>query len=168
LKALEQPSRAASPDPYAALRGHDRPRSSSFSAGFRADLSSQRNLTLSALTGASSGRATPSRSNTSEMGGTSPLLASPSMASLASVATTTTTTTTPQPRSLYDSRQIAAAIDKFENTHKLDVRGGELGNVGAVGYGGDDAWQTVCVRVLPLWNGEGARGYIEDVRALCS
>lgn len=121
-------------------------------------------LVTGAPTGASSRttphRTTSARSDLDHHGSTSPqLLASPSMASLASFSTA------PVPRSLYDSRQIAAAIDKFENTHKLDVRSGELGNVGAVGFGGDDHWQTVCVRVLPLWNGEGARGYIEDVRS---
>ncbi|ORY75964.1 HbrB-like-domain-containing protein [Leucosporidium creatinivorum] len=27
----------------------------------------------------------------------------------------------------------------------------------------DDVWQAVCVRVLPLYNGEGVRGYVEEL-----
>ncbi|KAI8643653.1 hypothetical protein BD408DRAFT_342030 [Parasitella parasitica] len=30
-----------------------------------------------------------------------------------------------------------------------------------------DAWQTLCVRVLPLFNGEGVQGTIEDLNDLC-
>jgi hypothetical protein len=29
-----------------------------------------------------------------------------------------------------------------------------------------DAWQTLCVRVLPLFNGEGVQGSIEDLNDL--
>ena len=57
-------------------------------------------------------------------------------------------------------------MDKLEHRvdNRLDVRSGEIGTVGAVGYGGGDEWQTICVRVLPLFNGEGIKGYLEDVR----
>ena len=54
-------------------------------------------------------------------------------------------------------------LENKDSHNTLDARPGELGNVGAIGFGGGDEWQTVCVRVLPLFNGEGTKGYIEDV-----
>lgn len=61
----------------------------------------------------------------------------------------TSTSITPAIRSLdsYNAKTVAAALD-------TDAKGI------------DDAWQAICVRVLPLFNGEGVRGYIEDVNDL--
>ena len=61
---------------------------------------------------------------------------------------------------------MAFAMDKLESRteNRMEAKGGELGSVGAVGFGGNDEWQIICVRVLPLFNGEGVKGYIEDVR----
>ncbi|ORX93589.1 HbrB-domain-containing protein [Basidiobolus meristosporus CBS 931.73] len=33
-------------------------------------------------------------------------------------------------------------------------------------YVQDDKWQTLCVKVLPLFNGEGLKGYVEDLNEL--
>jgi hypothetical protein len=44
--------------------------------------------------------------------------------------------------SSYDSRLVAMAME-------------------GQALGGDDTWQGVCVRVLPLFNGEGHKGFIE-------
>ncbi|BGP42226.1 hypothetical protein JCM10449v2_006231 [Rhodotorula kratochvilovae] len=57
----------------------------------------------------------------------------------------------PQLRALdsYNARNVAAALDQ----------GGDLRQI-------DDVWQQVCVRVLPLFNGEGIRGFVEDLNAL--
>jgi hypothetical protein len=67
--------------------------------------------------------------------------------------------------SRYGARAVAMAMDKFESRtdNRLEARAGDLGSVGAVGHGGTDEWQTVAVRTLPLFNGEGVKGYIEDV-----
>ncbi|GAA5922046.1 hypothetical protein JCM3775_003474 [Rhodotorula graminis] len=55
----------------------------------------------------------------------------------------------PQFRTLdsYNARNVAAALDQSASSV-------------------DDAWQQVCVRVLPLFNGEGIRGFVEDLNAL--
>lgn len=64
--------------------------------------------------------------------------------------TSTTASVTPAFRSLagsYSARTVAAALD---TDHKSI----------------NDAWQAICVRVLPLFNGEGLRGYVEDLNDL--
>ncbi|GAA5879264.1 hypothetical protein JCM1840_004674 [Sporobolomyces johnsonii] len=59
--------------------------------------------------------------------------------------------TVPTLRSLesYNARNVAAALEP----------GTELRQI-------DDVWQMVCVRVLPLFNGEGIRGFVEDLNDL--
>ncbi|GAA5931557.1 hypothetical protein JCM1841_005546 [Sporobolomyces salmonicolor] len=59
--------------------------------------------------------------------------------------------TVPTLRSLesYNARNVAAALEP----------GTELRQI-------DDVWQTICVRVLPLFNGEGIRGFVEDLNGL--
>ena len=47
----------------------------------------------------------------------------------------------------YNANTVAAALE-------TDVKGIS------------DAWQAICVRVLPLFNGEGLRGYVEDLNDL--
>ena len=99
---------------------------------------------------------------------------SPSMVSLASTAGPSgpglsSSTSSANLISKFDARNVALAMHRLENKdshNTLDARPGELGNVGAIGFGGGDEWQTVCVRVLPLFNGEGTKGYIEDVSLL--
>ncbi|KAK4052385.1 hypothetical protein OIV83_002187 [Microbotryomycetes sp. JL201] len=51
----------------------------------------------------------------------------------------------------YSARNVAAA---------LEPTGSTLARLT------DDVWQTVCVRVLPLFNGEGIRGFVEDLNDL--
>lgn len=94
-----------------------------------------------------------------------PLVTSPSLTSISASSVNTSAGKT-FTSSAFDSRLMSLAMDKLENpnnTKPLEVKLGELGLVGAVGHGGDDAWQTVCVKTLPLWNGEGVKGFIEDV-----
>ncbi|GAA5986126.1 hypothetical protein JCM10908_006421 [Rhodotorula pacifica] len=57
----------------------------------------------------------------------------------------------PQLRALdsYNARNVAAALDPNLQTRQTD-----------------DVWQQVCIRVLPLFNGEGIRGFIEDLNEL--
>lgn len=63
----------------------------------------------------------------------------------------------------YSLAQMSHAMDKMEG-RSTEVKSGEVGtSVGAVGFGGGDEWQTICVRVLPLFNGETAKGYVEEV-----
>ncbi|KAJ3109834.1 hypothetical protein HDU97_000064 [Phlyctochytrium planicorne] len=48
---------------------------------------------------------------------------------------------------------------------------GERSRVGSVGTGDltlDTAWQAICAKVLPLFNGEGLKGSIEDLNELVS
>jgi hypothetical protein len=70
--------------------------------------------------------------------------------------------------SRYGARTVALAMDRFESRtdNRMEARAGDSGAVGAVGFGGTDEWQTVAVRTLPLFNGEGVKGYIEDVGSL--
>lgn len=99
------------------------------------------------------------------------MLNSPSMVSLASTVGPSgpglsSSSSSANLISKFDARNVALAMHRLENKdshNTLDARPGELGNVGAIGFGGGDEWQTVCVRVLPLFNGEGTKGYIEDV-----
>ena len=83
---------------------------------------------------------------------------------LASSASSSNLASTPA-GSRYGARNVAMAMDKFESRtdNRLEARAGDLGSVGAVGFGGTDELQTVAVRTLPLFNGEGVKGYIEDV-----
>ncbi|RKO96924.1 hypothetical protein CAUPRSCDRAFT_7344, partial [Caulochytrium protostelioides] len=30
----------------------------------------------------------------------------------------------------------------------------------------DNAWQTVCLKILPLFNGEGLKGHVEEINHL--
>ncbi|GAA6046973.1 hypothetical protein JCM3770_003458 [Rhodotorula araucariae] len=57
----------------------------------------------------------------------------------------------PQLRTLdsYNARNVAAALDQGGDPRQID-----------------DVWQQVCVRILPLFNGEGIRGFVEDLNAL--
>ncbi|GAA6021584.1 hypothetical protein JCM11491_000266 [Sporobolomyces phaffii] len=52
----------------------------------------------------------------------------------------------------YNARNVAAALDS----------GLPLDHARTI----DDVWQNVCVRVLPLFNGEGIRGFVEDLNDL--
>ncbi|KAK4701973.1 hypothetical protein P7C70_g4252, partial [Phenoliferia sp. Uapishka_3] len=49
----------------------------------------------------------------------------------------------------YNARNVAAALEN-----------------GLEGRPNDDVWQSVCLRVLPLFNGEGHRGFVEDLNEL--
>ncbi|KAM0790692.1 hypothetical protein ACM66B_004550 [Microbotryomycetes sp. NB124-2] len=51
----------------------------------------------------------------------------------------------------YSARNVAAALEPTGSAQSRST---------------DDVWQTVCVRVLPLFNGEGIRGYVEDLNEL--
>ncbi|GAA5876610.1 hypothetical protein JCM3774_005999 [Rhodotorula dairenensis] len=57
----------------------------------------------------------------------------------------------PQLRALesYSARNVAAALDPALQTRSTD-----------------DVWQQVCIRVLPLFNGEGIRGFLEELNEL--
>ncbi|GAA6003959.1 hypothetical protein JCM10207_006486 [Rhodosporidiobolus poonsookiae] len=46
----------------------------------------------------------------------------------------------------YSARNVAAALDQGVEAKQTD-----------------DVWQQVCVRVLPLFNGEGIRGFVEEL-----
>lgn len=66
----------------------------------------------------------------------------------------------------YSLANMSLAMDKMEG-RSTEVKPGENGAaVGALGFGGGDEWQTICVRVLPLFNGETAKGYIEEVSSV--
>ncbi|BGP10050.1 hypothetical protein JCM10049v2_005933 [Rhodotorula toruloides] len=49
----------------------------------------------------------------------------------------------------YSAKNVAAAFEPVVDTRQVD-----------------DVWQQVCVRVLPLFNGEGMRGYVEELNEL--
>ncbi|GAA5897456.1 HbrB domain-containing protein [Sporobolomyces salmoneus] len=50
----------------------------------------------------------------------------------------------------YNARNVAAALDQGMDQGRMI----------------DDVWQSVCVKVLPLFNGEGIRGFVEDLNDL--
>ncbi|KAI5481398.1 HbrB-like family protein [Pseudohyphozyma bogoriensis] len=52
----------------------------------------------------------------------------------------------------YNSRSVAAALD--------------AGGDGNSSRPLDDVWQSVCVKVLPIFNGEGNRNFVEDLNEL--
>ncbi|GEM10611.1 hbrB-like family protein [Rhodotorula toruloides] len=49
----------------------------------------------------------------------------------------------------YSAKNVAAAFEPVVDKRQVD-----------------DVWQQVCVRVLPLFNGEGMRGYVEELNEL--
>ncbi|KAM0748709.1 hypothetical protein T439DRAFT_349406 [Meredithblackwellia eburnea MCA 4105] len=49
----------------------------------------------------------------------------------------------------YSAKNVAAALEN-----------------GAEGRQVDDVWQAICIRVLPLFNGEGHKGFVEDLNEL--
>ncbi|GAA6000650.1 uncharacterized protein JCM10292_000527 [Rhodotorula paludigena] len=67
------------------------------------------------------------------------------------LSTSSTSPAPPQLRTFesYNARNVAAALEP-----------------GADARQSDDVWQQVCIRVLPLFNGEGIRGFVEDLNEL--
>ncbi|SGY61559.1 BQ5605_C007g04570 [Microbotryum silenes-dioicae] len=87
----------------------------------------------------------------------SPTLTSPSPSGTptpsASASVTPSLTSLPTLKALesYNVRNVAAALDHSTPDALRHI---------------DDAWQSLCVRVLPLFNGEGIRGHVEDLNDL--
>ncbi|GAA5939572.1 HbrB domain-containing protein [Sporobolomyces koalae] len=147
----------------------DRQRSSSFSDNL-AFKSAQRVFGLTAPDTASSGGLSANSSfRRRSSGGNVPLSASTSLRTNASsiglgrrdsqflkAASTITSPSTsgnvPTLKTLdsYNARNVAAALDQGIDQGRMI----------------DDVWQSVCVRVLPLFNGEGIRGFVEDLNEL--
>lgn len=112
-----------------------------------------------------------STSHSNRLKGNAPTLPqSTSSASIQGMGMPSPTMSTYPSASRYDNRALAAAIERAEHRsdNRLEARPGDVGLVGAVGFGGGDEWQNVVVRVLPLFNAEGVKGYIEDVSRLWS
>ncbi|GAA93775.1 uncharacterized protein L969DRAFT_92306 [Mixia osmundae IAM 14324] len=68
--------------------------------------------------------------------------------------------------STYDSRTLAAVLEKLE-IHRPSMFNqlvpGQHQTTQSLGSSTDDVWQNVCVKVLPIFNGEGHQGFIEDL-----
>ncbi|KAG1557779.1 hypothetical protein G6F49_005088 [Rhizopus delemar] len=80
--------------------------------------------------------------------------------SFQSMAAPTTTSTQ------YHRQNSFSNMSSITSTMYLNNANNNSSNSGVFTSSQEDAWQTLCVRVLPLFNGEGVKGSIEDLNEL--